>query len=65
MLLKDAIVPEEKPEPVMVKVKAGPPAFTVFGEMLVMVGTAAPMVNVTELDDGPDGLAKVICAVPG
>ena len=65
VLLKDTVAPEKKPVPFTVNVNAGPPAVTVAGEMLVISGTGAVIVNVTELEAGPDGLAKVICADPG
>ena len=51
--------------PFTVNVNAGPPAVTLDGEMLLITGAAGVMVNVTALEAGPDGLAKVICADPG
>ena len=61
----DTTAPEKKPVPFTVNVKAGPPALTLDGAMLVIAGGAGVMVNVTALEAGPDGLAKVICADPG
>ena len=65
VLFKDTTPPVRKPVPVTVKVMAALPAVTVAGEMMVMVGAGEVMVSVTALDAGPDGLAKVICGVPG
>lgn len=65
MPFNDTAAPEKKPVPLTVKVNPGPPATTLAGEMLVIVGTGNVMVKVTELDPCPDGLARLICADPG
>jgi len=55
-----------KPEPLTVKVNAGPPAVTELGERLVIAGTGeGAIVNVKALEIAPLGLATVTLATPG
>ena len=65
VLLNDTVAPARKFVPVTVKSSAGPPAITVDGEMLVMVGVGGVIVRLTALDGAPPVFVAVICAVPG
>ena len=64
VVLNDTAAPARKPVPFTVKVNAAVPATTDAGEMVVITGVGTVIVNVTELEAGPDGLATLICADP-
>jgi len=60
------VAPLTKLVPVTVRVKAGLPAWALFGDSAVMVGTGAlPVtVNVNAFEASPSGFTTMICGVP-
>jgi hypothetical protein len=65
VLFHSTVAPAANPVPVTVKVNAAPPAATLEGEMLMIVGAESVIVNGTLFDGGPDGFTKLTCTVPG
>ena len=64
VLLKKIVAPARKLVPETVKVKAGPPAVTVNGEMPVIAGVGGAIVRLTALEAAPPVFCTVIWAVP-
>src|SRR5258708_23630770 len=58
------MAPERKPEPLIVNVKAGPPAATEAGVMAVTMGFGVVIGNVAVLEVTPLGLIRVTVAAP-
>ena len=65
VLLNDTVTPLRKPVPTTFKVKAGPPAVVVDGEMLLITGAGTVIVRLTALDEAVPVLVAVIGTVPG
>ena len=63
MLPHSIVAPETKFVPLTVRVNSGPPAVTEVGEIPLMVGTAALIVNVAPVDVPPESVT-VTLAVP-
>lgn len=61
----DTVAPDRKLVPLTVRVITPPPAETIAGEMLLIVGVGTVMVKVTALEPRLPMLTTVICAVPG
>jgi hypothetical protein len=58
------VAPETKPLPVIVRLKAGPPAATELGLRAEMAGVGAAIVNVRLLESTAEGLTTRTVAVP-
>ena len=64
VLLNDNVTPLRKPVPTTFKVKAGPPAAVVDGEMLLMVTAGTVIVRSAALEEAVPTLVAVIGTTP-